>query len=206
MSYVVQGTGAWLAARAGKLTASRMAEATARLKKGGWSKSRADLMIELIAERMTGVSTEHYTSPEMRFGIEQEPAAKAEYEEVTGNILVPAGLVDHPTIEHFAATPDAFQGRDTCVEFKCPKTATHLGYLRGGDVPEAYRPQILTQLACTRRPHAVFVSFDPRIHGPQRLFIREWTPDPAEIVAIEAMAREFLDELEAEFEAITSAA
>lgn len=206
MSYVVQGTGAWLAARCGRLTASRMADATARLKTGGWAKSRRDLMIELIAERMTGISAEHYTSAEMRHGIETEPVAKAEYEELTGNLLVPAPFVEHPTIEYLGATPDAFQGRDTCVEFKCPKTATHLGYLRGGDVPEAYRPQILTQLACTRRPHAVFVSFDPRIHGPQRLFIREWTPDPAEIVAIEAMAREFLDELEAEFEAITSAA
>jgi len=73
-------------------------------------------------------------------------------------------------------------------------------------VPEEYQPQILAQLACTRRPRAVFISFDPRIRGPQRLFIREWEPDPAEIAAIEAMAREFLDELEAEFTAITEAA
>lgn len=205
MSYIVQGTGAWLAARCGKLTASRMADATAKLAKGGWAKSRANLMIELIAERMTGESVEHFTSPEMKHGIEYEPVAKAEFEELTGEILMPAPFVEHHSIPDFGATPDAFLGRDTCVEFKCPKTATHLGYIKGGVVPEEYRPQILAQLACTRRPKAIFVSFDPRIRGKQRLFIREWAPEPEEISAIEGMAREFLAELEAEFEAITTA-
>ena len=43
MSYVVQGTGAWLAARAGKLTASRMADAMDRKKDGSSSAKRENL-------------------------------------------------------------------------------------------------------------------------------------------------------------------
>lgn len=206
MSYAVQGTGEWLSVRRGKLTASRMADAIARLKSGKWAASREQLMKELIAERMTDASVEHYTSPEMRWGIEQEPNAKAEFEEVTGHILVPAGFVDHPEIEGFGATPDALLGRDTLVEFKCPKTTTHLQYLLNGTVPEEYRPQILAQVACTRRTKAAFCSYDPRIIGEKRIFIRHWEPDPAEIAAIEGMAREFLQELEALFERVAEAA
>ncbi len=206
MSYIVQGSGEWLAQRRGKLTASRVADAIAKLKGGGWAKSRADLMKELVAERMTDASIDRFVSPEMRWGIDQEPNAKAEYEEATGLILVPATFVDHPSIENFGATCDAYQGRDTVVEFKCPKTTTHLQYVLNGTVPDDYKPQILAQLACVRRQRAVFVSYDPRVNGPQRLFIREWEPDAAEIAAIESMAREFLEELEVLFSRVTEAA
>lgn len=206
MSYVVQGTGEWLKARCGKLTASRMADAMATLKNGKPAAARINLLKELIAERMTGESVDHYTSPEMRWGIEQEPNAKAEYEEVTGHILVPATFYDHPEIENFGATPDSLQGKDTVVEFKCPKTSTHVSWIMAGVVPEEHRPQILAQLACTRRKHAVFASYDPRISGPKRLFVREWTPEPEEIAAVESAARDFLVELERVFDMVTEAA
>ena len=203
MSYIVQGSGEWLAQRRGKLTASRVADAFAKLKSGGWSKSRFDLMRELVAERMTDASIDRFVSPEMRWGIDQELNAKAEVEEVTSKILVPATFVEHPSIEDFGATPDAYLGRDAVVEIKCPKTTTHLQYILNGTVPEEYRPQIIAQLACTKRTGALFVSYDPRVNGPKRLFMREWEPDPAEIAAMESMAREFLEELEALFQRVT---
>lgn len=206
MSYIVQGSGEWLAQRRGKLTASRVAEAIARIKNGKYAASREQLVKELVAERMTDASVEHYTSPEMRWGIEQEPHAKADYEEVTGQILVPATFVDHPSIENFGATPDAYLRRDVVVEIKCPKTTTHIAYITGGVVPDAYRPQILAQLACCRRTKALFISYDPRVKGPQRLFWREWEPDPAQIAEIEDEARTFLAEVDALFEQVTEAA
>lgn len=196
MSYIVQGTGAWLAKRCGKLTASRMAEAMATRKDGKPAADRVNLLKELLAERMTGDAVPHYVSPEMTHGITNEPFAKSEYEELTGEILRPCGFVEHPAIPEFGATCDALRGHDTVVEFKCPKTTTHLDWVMGGVVPDQHRPQILAQLACNQRQHAVFVSFDPRIAGPRRLFIREWTPEPEEIAAVEAAARDFLAELE----------
>lgn len=196
MSYVVQGTGAWLSQRCGKLTASRMAEAMATRKDGKPAADRVNLLKELLAERMTGDAMPHYVSPEMRHGIENEAQAKDEYEESSGEILTPCGFIEHPEIADFGATPDALHGTDTVYEFKAPKTTTHLDWIMGGVVPEQHRPQILAQLACSRRTRAVFVSFDPRISGPRRLFIREWSPEPEEIAAIECAAREFLAELE----------
>ena len=204
MSYLVQGTGQWLAARAGRLTGSRMREATERLKNGKYAQSRDNLLKELLAERLTGDSVRHYVSPEMLHGIATEPIAKAEYEEEYGVILRPALFYEHPTIDNFGATPDALLGDDTVVEIKCPKTTTHIGYCGLEDVPEAYKPQILTQLACTKRTRAIFISFDPRIKGPKRMSVRDWEPDPAEIEAIECEAREFLAELDHMFEIFTT--
>ena len=206
MSYVVQGTGAWLAARAGKLTASRMADAMDRKKDGSSSAKRENLLKELLAERVTGESVTHYVSPEMKHGIEFEPVAKGEYEEETGIILRPAPFFDHPTIEWFGATPDALIGADTVVEIKCPKTATHMGWImaKSAEPPVEYQPQILAQLACTRRRKARFISFDPRIAGPRRMMVVDWEPDPAEIAAVEGAALDFLAELDEMFEQFTT--
>ncbi len=216
MSFEVQGSGAWLAQRVGKLTASRMCDAMARLKSktlkdgtvvlGAPSEKRIGLLKELLAERLTGMALPHVVTQPMRHGIENEPFAKDEYEDATGEILVPCGFYDHPTIPDFGATPDALRGADGICEIKCPNTCTHIEWVMGGVLPEQHRPQILAQLACTGRKHALFISFDPRIPpGPQRLFAREWRPEPEEIAAVECAAREFLADLELMWEQLTGA-
>ena len=53
----------WLQQRLGKLTASRMKDAM---------QCRHDYMMEFVTERLTGVSTWHYVTPAMQWGIEQE--------------------------------------------------------------------------------------------------------------------------------------
>lgn len=195
----------FLSARCGKLTASRMADAMARLKNGNEAEARKKLKIELVAERMTGDSVPHFVSDAMRWGLATEDEAKAAFEAETGLLLTACGTIDHPEIEYLAATPDALLSTDTVVEFKAPTTPTHVGWVLGGVVPEQHKPQILTQLACTRRTRAIFCSYDPRVKRGPRLFIREWIPDAAEIAAIEAVAREFLAEVDELFEKVTTA-
>lgn len=204
MSTRVQGTGAWLAARVGKLTASRMAAAVGKRRDGKPSAARQDLMRDLLAERLTGFATEHFVSDAMRWGTEHEPIAMAALEERLGEMIRPCGLFDHPRIDSFAATPDGLRGAHGVVEIKCPSTPKHIEYLRAGVVPDAYRPQVLAQLACTGRTHVTFASFDPRMPSHRQLVVVEWEPDRAEVEAIEAAAAEFLDELEAEFQFIAS--
>lgn len=206
MSFAVQGTAAWLSQRCGKLTASRMADAMATLKTGKPAASRFNLLKELLAERMTGDAAMHYVSPEMQHGIAYESDAKAEYEDLTGQLIQACGFVEHPSIPDFGATPDFLFSDDTTGEIKCPKTSTHLEWIMAGVVPEQHRPQILAQLACTGRKNAVFVSYDPRIKGPRRLFIREWAPEIEEIVAVELAAKDFLAELERMWDALSVAA
>ena len=193
---------AWLDIRCGKLTGSNTAVAMDMLKNGKSSAARTKHQYELLAERMTGHAVPHFVSEYMQWGLEQEPFAKAAYEDATGSLLIPCGFYDHPDIPDFGATPDALLEPDAVVEFKCPQTTTHIAWKLAGVVPDQHRPQILAQLACTGRKRAVFVSFDPRVPPKQQLFIREWTPDPAEIKAVEDAARGFLQELDRMWEAL----
>ncbi len=197
------GTPNWFAARRGLLTASRMRDAMAVLKNGSPAAARTNLMRDLLAERLTGIAVPHFVTADMQWGIDNQDGARHEYQVLTGEIVGPEGFVLHPDIEFFGATPDGFVGEDGLLEVKCPRSATHLSWILDGVVPEDHRPQMLAQLACTRRKWCDFVSYDPRNpHKP--LFVRRFAPEQAEIERIEEVAREFLAELDALFEKIST--
>lgn len=188
---------AWLAHRAGKLTASRMKDAMDFLKNGQPSKRRSDLMREILAERLTGSSVRHFVTDAMSWGLEKESEAKAAYEAHSGILIADAGFYDHPDIDNFGATPDGLVGADRLIETKCPTTQTFVEWTLRGEVPEEHKPQMCAQLACTGRRAVVFVAYDPRIRDPKRqLFVREYEPTRKEIEEIEAGAEVFLSEVE----------
>lgn len=198
--------GHWLAARCGKLTASRMADALDFRKDGKPGADRVKLMKELLAERMTGVSAPHFVNDLMRWGLEHEPEAKAAYEAECGVLLSDGRYFDHPEIDNLGATPDGLIDHDGLVETKCPQTTTHLDYVMAGVVPDQYKPQMLVQLACTGRSWCDFVSYDPRIKvHKRRLFIVRFEPTADDVAAIESAARVFLAELDAMFEQVVTA-
>lgn len=189
----LQRTGAWFSERTGCLTASRIATALERKKDGSPTKAAEDLVREILAERMTGDVISKYVTKEMQHGTETEPDAREEYEVRSGNIVRLVGYVPHPEIEWCGASPDGLVDDDGLVEIKCPATTTHLNYLIGGAVPSDYKPQMLLQLASTRRQWCDFVSFDDRLKERKlRFFVVRFEPKPAEIAEIEDKAREFL--------------
>ena len=76
---ICNGSPAWVQIRLGKLTASRIADATARTKTG-FGASRANLMAELLIERLTGEPAPRYTNAAMDWGTQCEPEARTVYE------------------------------------------------------------------------------------------------------------------------------
>jgi len=198
---------AWLAARAGKLTGSRVADAMATLKDGRPAKSRADLIRDLLAERMTGYSVRHYVTDAMQWGLDQQTPAIEFYQFTTGNVVTPQDycFYDHPTIDGFGATPDGLIGPDGCAEVKCPTTTTYIGWLLAGVIPEEYKPQMLAECACTGRKWCEFIAYDPRIkEEKRRLFVRRFTPSRDEITNIETIAKVFLEDVERAWEQLTT--
>ena len=192
----------WLAARAGKLTASRMKDAMAFKKDGTPTQDRSNYMRDLLAERLTGLSTRHYVNPAMEWGLANEDAAKRAYEASTGNLIAEAGFYDHPSIDMVGASPDGLVDHDGLVETKAPTTSTHVAWMMAGVVPEEHRPQMILQCACTGRKWCDFVSFDPRIKEPaKQLFVRRFQPEPKDITSIELLATMFVNELDQLWEA-----
>lgn len=193
----IAGTPNWIAARRGCLTASRVRDALAVLKSGKPSESRQKLAFDLVAERVTGIAVSTFVTADMQWGIDQQAPATVAYEDATGHIVGPEAFVLHPSIDWFGATPDGTIGNDGLVEFKCPRSSTHIAYKLAGTVPDQYRPQMLAQLACTRRKWCDFVSFDPRIAGKARLFVVRFEPSADEIESLENEVQKFLAEVAA---------
>ena len=197
-----QGTPEWRLARLGRLTASRIGEATARIK-NGWGASRANLMGELIAERLTGMPADGYVSAAMKWGTETEPLARAAYIFYSDRDVVEIGHVLHPTIAEAGASPDGLVGEYGLLEIKCPSTATHIETLLGAPIDLVYHKQMQFQMACTGRAWCDFVSFDPRLPTEMQLFAQRILRDDKMIWQLEQDAVAFLKELTAKQTALT---
>ena len=200
---IVQGTEAWFAARLGKVTASRVADVIAKTKTG-YSASRANYMAELIAERLSGARSEGFTNAAMQWGTDKEPDARAAYCFMRDVDVAEVGFIDHPTIAMTGASPDGLVGDDGMLEIKCPLTATHLDTLLGGIVPDKYVTQMQWQMACAGRQWCDFVSYDPRLPEPMRLFIQRVPRDADWLRATEEDVAAFLAELDAKIDALTA--
>lgn len=203
LSNPYQGTGEWLADRAGCCTASRMNDVLDVLKDGRPGAKRLSYAKELVAERLTSNSMTHVVTNAMRDGIEREPSARAEYEFATGNIVRLTGFVPHPRIEFAGASPDGLVEHDGLIEIKCPTEATYVEWLAAGCVPDKCKPQMIFQAACTGRGWIDFVAYHPDMPPKLRLFVRRFEPSAEEIAGLEAKVVEFLQQVDAIFEAIT---
>lgn len=198
---LIQGSPEWKAARCGSLGASRIADAVARTKTG-YGASRANLMAELLTERLTGVPTESFMNDAMRWGQEHEPEARAAYCFRADADVIEVGLIRHPVINGTHASPDGLVGDDGLVEIKCPNTATHLETLLGATVADKYVKQVQWQMACIDRLWCDFVSYDPRLPEEMRLHVTRIHREPAVINQLEKEVTAFIAELDGKVAAL----
>lgn len=200
-----QQTPEWFQARLGKLTASNMTAAMGIKKDGTDYAERANLKMNILAERLTRQAASHYVNDAMRHGNEQEPVIKDILRQL-GYPVEDTGFIEHADIRDFGASPDGLIGEDGLIEVKCPATSTHLKWILAGVVPEEHKPQIIVQIACTGRRWCDFVSFDPRIQNPaMRIFKRRYEPTAAEVEHVLKHAVKFLEEVSQMQEFLTDA-
>ena len=190
----VQGTPEWLAARAGRVTASMISNVLMKPETAGFRDYQAQLVAEILTGKPQGSD---YTNVHMQYGTETEPLARSAYEAETGFSVDEVGLCIHPTIDRAGASPDGLVGNSGLVEIKCPKVATHLAYLIAGVVPAAYRNQMMWQMAVTGRDWCDFVSFRPDLPEHLQLFIVRFKRDSAKILELETAVIAFLSTVDA---------
>lgn len=189
-----QGTEAWLRARLGKVTASRLADVVAKTK-SGWGASRYNYMAELVAQRLTGQLAQSFTNAAMQWGTEHEADARKAYEDRHGVFVEQVGFLEHPRILMTGASPDGLVNEDGLIELKCPNTATHIETLLGAEIDKKYLLQMQWQMACTGRAWCDFGSYDCRMPEPMQLHVRRVQRDDALIATLEKDVSEFLAEL-----------
>jgi putative phage-type endonuclease len=197
MAEMVQGSPEWLDDRCGKVTASRVADVLAVKKDGKPTAERERYLMELVGERLTGLTTQHYLTGPMLEGSEREPQAADAYAFLHGADVEKVGFVEHPTIAMAGASPDRLVGDLGLVEIKCPTLRTHLDTLLTGEIPEQYLPQMRWQLACTGRAWCDFATWHPGVPTHLHLWVKRLHRDDAQIARDEASVSAFLGEVEA---------
>ncbi|EAV2866087.1 exonuclease [Salmonella enterica] len=200
---MLQRSPEWFAARCGKVTASRLYDVMTRTK-SGYAASRQSYMAELICQRLTGKPEEGFTNAAMMRGTELEPVAREMYAlNEFDAVISEVGLIDHPTIAGFAASPDGLVNDDGLIEIKCPNTWTHLQTLKTGVPKRQYLLQMHAQMMCTGRKWCDFVSFDDRLPPELAYFKTRINFDEVLAEEIEQEVVKFLTELETEIQNIT---
>jgi len=159
---IEQGSEEWHQSRLGKVTASRVYDVMTKTK-SGYGAARKNYMMELLCQRLTGNREEGFTNAAMQRGNDLEPMARGRYEIENDVLVIEEALIDHKTIEGFAASPDGMVGDKGLLEIKCPNTATHIDFIRTGKISARYQSQMTAQMLCISREWCDFVSFDDRL-------------------------------------------
>jgi predicted phage-related endonuclease len=192
----------WFLARLGRLTGSRAADMLATIKSGE-AAARRDLRMQLVCERLTQtLQEESFVNAAMQRGVELEPAAFAAYEARTGQLAERTGFLAHDTLAIGCSLDGHVGDFEGICEFKCPKSATHLRYLRDGRVPADYLPQITHNLWVSGASWCDFLSFDDRFPPALQTFLVRVERDEAAIAAYAEKALAFLAEVDREVAAV----
>lgn len=199
-----QRTDEWRLARIGRITGSRACDMLATVKSGE-AAARRDLRLQLVCERLTGQPQEDgYVSKDMQRGIDREGDALAAYEAATGVLARQTGFLAHRSLMA-GCSPDGYvDGFRGVIELKCPRSATHLRYLRTRKVPPEYLPQVQHALWITGAEWCDFASFDDRFPPALRLFCVRLRREDVDLKAYELLVRMFLAEVDREYAEVAS--
>lgn len=193
----------WFLARAGRLTGSRANDILAKVQKGE-AAARRDYRLQLTAERLTGTPQESdFVNAAMQRGIDCEPLAFAAYEAATGEMVRRTGFLCADELMVGCSLDGDVSDFHGIIELKCPKTATHLTYFKGGGLPSSHLAQVTHNLWVTGAQWCDFASFDDRLPKALQLFKVRVHAKDIDLESYDGAAMQFLAEVEAEVKALT---
>lgn len=189
--YVEQGSPEWHELRRGKVTGTNLKSILAP------KSEPLKIIDEMVAEDVSGMSDDEdgYVSDDMQRGIDLEPIAKKEYAHLMACEVEEVGFVQSERWPLLGLSPDGYVGEIGAIECKCPKTKTHVRYLRENVLPKEYYYQILNGFLVNPKLFWIdFVSYDPRF-AVRPLFIHRTNRADLtkELVAAEKKLDEFFD-------------
>lgn len=169
-----QRTEEWHKLRLGRVTGTKYKELV------GKPATLEALCRKIAAEKLIGISCEKSfrITDAMQHGIDMEDEARAVYEMETLTPVKQVGFISKDAL--FGISPDGLTKRtewEAGVEFKCPQSNTHLGYLMNPQsLVKQYNWQLQGSLWVTGLPIWDIVSYCPDFPEDKRLLIYTVTP------------------------------
>lgn len=212
----------WFRMRLGNITGSRCGDLmkSGRKKDEVFGETAKTYIMQLAAERMMNpavvnddelfgqyVECTQVTSKAMRFGTEQEDAARSLFAGLANVTVVEPSSCRHDTLPHFAASPDGIIMRWdekplACVEIKCPKIDTFVKYMdiHDGatlkDINPQYYWQTQAEMMCTDTESCYFVAYSPWLVHPLHVALIERDEDDTQALTERILlANEMIEEL-----------
>lgn len=155
-----QRSAEWYEARRGMVTASRF-DKILTPKEGKPSAQQNTLINELIAESVLPPQEGAIVpaTEEMYEGMRLEAEARCYFElEQAKAPVTQVGFCIHES-GLFGCSPDGLVGEDGGLELKVPLAKTHIGYVREGGLPDAYKCQVHGSMIVTGRKWWSFFSY-----------------------------------------------
>lgn len=153
---VEQNSEEWFTRRLGKATMSNAPKFMANLGKAFGDPARA-YAIKLALEYIQGCKIgDSYSNAHMERGHEQEPIARALYENENFVTVTNGGFFCN---HRYGTSPDGLVGTDGLIEIKSVIHTTHYATLKRAAPDPAYKWQLIGHLDCTGRDWVDFVSY-----------------------------------------------
>lgn len=197
-----QRSDTWRLARVGRLTGSRAGDMLATIKNGE-AAARRDYRMQLVCERLTQQPQDDvFVNAAMQRGIDCEPLAFAAYESLTGQMVNRSGFLAHTQHMMGCSLDGHLDGFTGILECKCPKSATHLRWLKDGVLPKEHLPQITHNLYVTGADFCDFFSWDDRFPTELQVFhVRTHRAD-VDLKDYETKALAFLADVDRDYAAL----
>lgn len=175
----------WFRRRLGNFTGSQVGLLMKKGRSDFFSDTAKSYIYQVAAERsMNPIIVEddvlfqdyldqvNVSSKATQWGNDQESNARELYCKITGNEVSEVGSCSHPSIEHFASSPDGICEVDGeiigCIEIKCPNQNTYMKYKSEISdnksllsVKYEYYYQCMAHMMCVGAKWCDFVVYNP---------------------------------------------
>ena len=188
---VQQGSGEWLKARLGVVTASEADSLLTPMFKARTGEGVATYTARKVAEKVLGFSWDEGANS---FHMEQGSILEGEaipWLEFAHDISVQrVGFITSDD-GRIGCSPDGLIGADGGIEVKCPSIPVHARYLLDGELPKDYAIQVHFSMYVTGRPWWLFLSYNRQFPALLLKVERDPKADAAIAHALELFAEDF---------------
>lgn len=166
---IEQNTDEWLDLRMGKVTGSSIGKIMANYGKA-FGEPAKKLAVTIAREQVTGKRSvaEQYSNAHMDRGHEQEPVARAHYENMYFVDIDNGGFFDNCFT---GCSPDGLVQTDGVIEIKSVIDSTHYANINRGTYDPSYKWQLIFNLKETGRTWIDFVSYCADFPENTRLYV-----------------------------------
>ena len=177
----------WHAARLGVFTSSEIYRLMTKPKTKGevLSDGAKTYIFEKVAERLTGIREEVFTTQAMQWGIDNEPLAKKHLARINNWTIEETTFIKIDSLNYGGSGDGWIREINGALEVKCLNTVNHLSEIRDskdmkGNLPKRFW-QVLSDAYLRECDVAVLAWFDPRIPNDFGLFTKQFKVEQEDV-------------------------